>query len=117
MLGMPKDFWITKIGSGRGDNWIACVECPCTSFINACGQPLALIIVAENRYQSPAGNKATGIINICNGAARKNCSMLIGCKRDWQLLPMYQIGADGVSPVHRPPNCAVRVILEKQMIF
>ena len=30
---------------------------------------------------------------------------------------MHQIGADGVPPVHRPPECAMGIELIKQMIF
>ena len=34
-----------------------------------------------------------------------------------QIVPVQQVGADGVSPVHGPPKGAVGVVLIKQMVF
>ena len=41
----------------------------------------------------------------------------VGVKRDRQLLPLHEIFADGVSPVHISPPPTVRIMLVEKMVF
>src|SRR5438034_5302167 len=42
---------------------------------------------------------------------------VIGCQHVPEFLPMHQIAADGMTPVHVAPIPTKRVMLIKQMIF
>ena len=39
-----------------------------------------------------------------------------GCEGDWKMTPVNHVFADGVSPVHVPPNGGVGVVLVKHVV-
>ena len=58
-----------------------------------------------------------GIIIIDHGRTGKNSSQLIGMQSIRQFLPMYQITAHGMSPMHIFPFPFIRVVLIEKMVF
>ena len=50
-----------------------------------------------------------------HSAAGKNHSQLVWRQSDREALPIYQVDADGMTPVHRAPVIAVWVVLCKEV--
>src|SRR5688572_32066913 len=61
--------------------------------------------------------KTTGIVPVNNCTTGEDHSMLIGIEGNGKMLPVDQVGADRMAPVHRPPDSIVRVMLVEQVIF
>ena len=56
---------------------------------------------------------------LLNGAPREHAVLIISLRRkqrDPQMLPMYQIFAHRMPPMHGPPHRRIRKILVKQMV-
>ena len=77
-----------------------------------------VIGIGEKRHQpSAATKKAAGIGFVYNGAAGPYIALFIPFDGDGQFLPMEEIPADRMAPVHRPETVVEGVILIKQMVF
>src|SRR5688572_13392724 len=60
--------------------------------------------------------KTGSIVFIHDSAAGKNIAQAIRIKSNWMMFPMDKVCACCMSPMHRTPDCAVRIVLIKQMI-
>ena len=80
---------------------------------------LRLIILRVHRNDGRIfrRSKAGDILGIKHGRAGKDRPKLVRAQCDRQVLPVDQIGADGVPPVHRSPDGILRMMLIEQMIF
>jgi hypothetical protein len=61
--------------------------------------------------------KACRVVHIHYCAAGEDHAVFVWIQCDGQMLPMNKVCADGVPPVHWPPNCGMRMVLVKKMIF
>src|SRR5579863_5810263 len=98
---MPENLWVAEVLGLCRDNRVAAVFVPGSPRITAVGKPLRLIVIGETGNEATTGYEVTRIIGINDGASGKNGSHRVRIKRDRQFIPVHQIGADRMAPVHR----------------
>ena len=73
--------------------------------------------VNEHQWWFAILAEAAGIVPIHHGAAAEHRAHGIGQKFVAEFLPVNEVFADGVAPVHVSPAPAIRVVLEKEVIL
>src|SRR5262245_40264630 len=120
MIFMPNNLRVSKIRLvGRKKDWVTGIFLPSSALIIAESQTLALIAVLVMSEYGKHGffAKTSSVLPVDHYAARENHAMFIGLKRDREVLPVDEIAADGMAPMHRSPDCVMWMILIEKMIF
>ena len=100
--------------------WILMLYSSVATFIVTLGSVLLIwYMMGENSDEWRLGfiPETACIFPIHHSAAGENQPQGIRVERNRKMLPMHQIGAHGMAPVHRPPYGAVGIVLVKQVVF
>ena len=73
-------------------------------------------MVRKDRHHC-ARAKPGSVVFVDHRAAGEDHPDFVGIERNGQVLPGDQITADGMAPVHRPPNETLRVVLVEEVIL
>ena len=109
---------------------IAGVLRPAAPFVVAVGDALILkivsaglfsdgVVVGEDRDErrSTVDAQPGGVFPVDYRATGKDVTQRIGIQGNGQVFPVYQIRAERMPPMHRPPYRAIGVVLVKEMIL
>ena len=116
---MPENFGIAEIGlAGILDHGIAFVFGKGESVVGAVGDALdfLLTVLGEDGDQR-AFAESGGVVVVNDRAAGEDRAQRIGRKRDGTVVPVDQIRADGVSPVHGSPVAVIGIVLVVEVIL
>ena len=126
---MPNHFRVAEIFKPRRwQNRIPLVTLPAAAPVAAIRQALGLLVIlwvigehlmAGVKRHEPrlALEQPRHIVLIDHGTTRKAGAVFVGRQRNGQMLPVAQVTADRMPPVHWPPDGTERVELIKQMVL
>ena len=119
---IPEHFRVTEILQSveRTQHGVALIFGKCTSVVGAVCHTLYLsVLVACRCVKSDDGAVAISgsVVLIHNRASREDLSQCITCDCRSKFLPVCQVGAHSMSPVHVSPLRSVRIVLEIKMIL
>ena len=126
---VPDDMRIAEVGdAGIRQNRIGGVFGPRASPVGAVCQSLRLgfdpslgggdrIVIGEDRQNRRigGGSESGRVVQVGYAASRKDIAQAVRSQRDRHVLPVQQIAADGMSPVHLSPR-EVAVFVERDVL-
>ena len=121
--------WVPEVGDARiRQDRIFVVFDPALALVEAVRQTLRLgfdapfgcgyriIIGKDGQQRCLSGRTQTGrIVQVGDAAPRKDISQTVRGEGDWHVLPVQQIAADGVTPIHLSPR-QVAVFVERDVL-
>ena len=129
---MPENFWIAEVArvAGVGQDGIAGILRPGAAAVRAVSQCLRLdlrlfglfgvgVVIGEEgqEWRVLLRAETRGILPIDDGTSGENIAEAVRCEGDGQVFPVHQVTADGVPPVHGPPNGFLGVVLIEEVVF
>src|ERR1700741_3555653 len=119
---IPGDTGIAEVGHLQIENRILLVACPGSAIVEAVREILSLADfsrpgsvsgIDRNQALFPLRAETAAVPAIDYYAAGKHHLVTHFRNRDRQLVPVKQVGADGVSPAHVSPLIAEGVVLKE----
>ena len=129
---MPKDFRVAEVArvAGVGQDGIAGILGPGAAAVGAVGQCLRLdfglfglfgvgVVIGKEgeEWRVLFRAEAGGVFPVYYGASGEDVAEAVGCEGDGQVFPVHEVAADGVPPVHGPPNGFFGVVLIEEVVF
>ena len=115
---MPEDFRVAEITLRRSKDRIPVIFLERPAVVQAIGHTLHLPVAGRGiESHDSASAKTGGIILIHHTATAEDRTQGIRGDRHRLMLPMNQVLADRMPPVHIPPHRAIRIVLIEQMIL
>ena len=118
---IPDDFGIAVTADHTGEHGILVIFGPGPPAVVAVGETLGKGLgrrgVDADERLLRTGLETCRVVPVHHGRSRIDQSMFIGIKGNGQFLPMNQVRADGMPPMHVSPTPTIRIVLEKQVIL
>ena len=129
---MPKDLRVAEVAQAArvGDHRVVGILRPGAAAVGAVGHALRLdlgllgllgvrVVIGkegdEGRVVLRA--EARGVVPIDDGATGEDVSEAVGRQGDREVLPVHEVAADGVAPVHGPPDGFLGVVLIEEVVL
>ena len=64
-----------------------------------------------------AATQARAVVPVYHRTARKDGSKAVGVECNGKMLPVHQVGTDGMAPVHGSPYIAIGIVLVEEVVF
>ena len=118
---MPKNSGIAVLADDVVEDGVAFVLRPGSAMIVAVGQALGERLpcggIHGDEWWFAVLAKAGGVGDIDGGASGEIRSVFVGTEGDGQFLPVDEVGADSVAPVHVSPLDSAGIVLKEKMVF
>src|SRR5688572_18117063 len=112
------------------DDGILFIFLPCSAIVNTIGNALSLIIYSSrlfffcvmigvycNKGRFIRSSKTSGVTVVDDSTSGENISQAIRIQSYRKMFPVSEILAHSMTPMHRSPHGAVRIVLIKKVIL
>ena len=115
---MPKDFRVAEVTCIGCQYGIVLIAGESASVVGTVSNALYLPVAVLRINGDDSSRTETGsVIGIDNSRTAEDSSQCIGRNGYGEMLPVYEVFADSMSPAHISPFGAVRVILVEKVVF
>src|SRR5215471_12336726 len=123
--GVPGDTGVAEVGHIEIEDGVVAIGRPCAPVVDAEGDVLGLayslrsLSVACVDGDEAAGlwTESAGVVGVDDDAAGEDHGAIFFGNGYGQLMPVEEVGADGMAPAHVAPLVSEGVVLEEEMVF